>query len=120
MAKLPTVKIKFGGSFKTINESDFDPKQMELFEPAPDPVADAGEELTRESIRTMKKGDVRELLEAHGIEEVPSTVAEMREMAEAVVFVGDIEPDAIAPAPEPVDDDDQPGFDFDDDDDLLN
>lgn len=118
MAKLPTIRIKFGDSFKTINESDFDPDSMVPFDAPADPVADVGEELTRESIQRMKKGDVRELLEAHGIENVPGTVGEMREMAEQIVFVGDIEPDAIAPAPlDPVE---AGTIDIDDDDDLLN
>ena len=36
MVQIPTVKIKAGKDFALVNESDYDPKTMELFdEPAP-------------------------------------------------------------------------------------
>jgi hypothetical protein len=36
MASIPTVKIKSGDDYALINESDFDPETMELYEePAP-------------------------------------------------------------------------------------
>ncbi len=38
MPKIPTVKIKAGKDYAIINESDFDPATMELFDaPAPKP-----------------------------------------------------------------------------------
>lgn len=119
MAKLPTVKIKFQGSFKTINESSFDPDTMELFNPAEVVDAPAGP-VTVEAIGTMKKGEVREFLEAHGVEDIPGAVADMRTMAIEILS-------GVAPGGDLDDEpgDDEPGDDelgddeLDDDEDLL-
>lgn len=43
---------------------------------------------TRDDIATMKKGEVREWLEAHGAD-TSGAVGEMRERLVAVMFVGD-------------------------------
>jgi len=40
MRQIPTVKIKSGEDFALVNESDYDPDTMDLFdEPAPKPKA---------------------------------------------------------------------------------
>ena len=41
MPAIPTVKIKAGKDYAIINESDFDPATMELFDAAPKPKAKA-------------------------------------------------------------------------------
>lgn len=85
MSNLPTVKIaadnRFG--FKIINERDFDPEAHTLFGAAVD-----AESFTRESVAAMGKADVRDLLEAHGVD-VPkgASVGTMRDMLTRVMFV---------------------------------
>jgi len=41
MPAIPTVRIKAGKDYAIINESDFDPATMELFDAAPKPKAKA-------------------------------------------------------------------------------
>ena len=47
---------------------------------------DAAKAITREDIASMKKADVAELLDAHGVE-ADGKIGEMRERLEAVMFV---------------------------------
>tara|TARA_Y100000310_G_scaffold323433_1_gene383753 strand:+ start:457 stop:606 length:150 start_codon:yes stop_codon:yes gene_type:complete len=41
MVAIPTVKIKAGKDYVIVNESDYDPATMELFDAAPKPKAKA-------------------------------------------------------------------------------
>lgn len=82
--KLETIRIAREDSdsgFAIINASDFDQDAHEIFEETP--------ELTREALAKMPKDDVRELLEAHGVEDMPKGVDDMRKLAERVIFLGD-------------------------------
>ena len=45
--------------------------------------------ITPESIAKMKKKDVVELLDAHGITDVSGNVSELRELLNRVMFVGE-------------------------------
>lgn len=74
---IPTIKVKSGDSYAIINESDFDPKKHEKYDADP---------ITRESIATMRKGDVRDLLEAHGVDP-KGTVADMRKALIRIMFM---------------------------------
>lgn len=65
-----------------ILDARFAPKDATI---SPD-AAEAPDSITREDIASMKKADVAELLEAHGIE-AGGKVSEMREQLEAVMFV---------------------------------
>ena len=82
--KLETIRIAREDSasgFAIINASDFDEDAHDLFEDAP--------QLTRDSLAKMSKEDVRDLLEAHGVEDIPKGVDDMRKLAERVIFLGD-------------------------------
>lgn len=85
MADIPTIKVvneKARGGFMIINESDFDPDVHEPFE------ADApAERVTRESIARMRKSDVIDLLEAHGVEGATGSLKSLRERLIGVMFV---------------------------------
>ena len=41
-----------------------------------------------DDIDQMSKGDVREYLEAHGVDDIPGKVGEMRDMLKQVMFAG--------------------------------
>ncbi len=85
---IPTVKIVNPASdcgWSLINESDFDPAEHKLAKGETAPA----EPITRDAIATMKKGDLAELLEAHGVTEPPKGVAAMRDLLTSIMFVGD-------------------------------
>ena len=52
-------------------------------------VAEAKPAITRESIGKMKKKDVVELLEAHGVSDASGGVGALREKLTEIMFVGD-------------------------------
>lgn len=76
------------------NQDGFEPGQDVSFseivllnkKPASQDEDESPEAITRDSIAAMKKGDVRELLEAHGAS-TEGGVAEMRERLVEVMFV---------------------------------
>lgn len=73
---METVKIKANTAlgYKIINADD--PRAVAPKSP-----------LTRESIAAMKKAEIVELLEAHGVEKPAGPVAELRKRALSVVFL---------------------------------
>lgn len=52
-------------------------------------MAEAKPAITPESIGKMKKKDVVELLEAHGVVDASGSVSELREMLLGIMFVGE-------------------------------
>ena len=52
-------------------------------------IAEAKPAITRESIGKMKKKDVVELLEAHGVPSASGSVGALREKLTEIMFVGD-------------------------------
>jgi hypothetical protein len=52
-------------------------------------IAGAKPAITRESIEKMKKKEVVELLEAHGVSDASGSVGELREKLTEIMFVGD-------------------------------
>ena len=86
--RLETVTVKRDGmrGLRIINVSDFDPEKHVVFDAPVDD--DSG--ITREVVAKMGKADVRELLEAHGVEvEVGAKVDDMRAALSKVMFVDD-------------------------------
>lgn len=84
-----TIAVMDGnGGRKNISEWNYDPKVHTLWD-----AVDRASDLTRESLKKMKKADVVELLEQHGLEvDKSAPVSDLREQADSVVFVGDIIP----------------------------
>lgn len=78
---IPTVKIKKDSArgWSIINESDFDPDKHELFDAPENDGID---------IDAMSKSDVKEVLDAHGVEyDGRAKLENLRELAKRVVFV---------------------------------
>lgn len=73
---MDTVKIKADTKlgYKIINADD--PRAMAAHEP-----------LTRETIKSMKKAELVDLLQAHGVDKPAGAVAKLRETALSVVFL---------------------------------
>lgn len=79
--RIPTVKIKKDSErgWSIINESDFDPDKHELFDAPEDDGLD---------IDAMNKGDVKEILDAHGVEyDGRAKLDDLRALAKRVVYV---------------------------------
>lgn len=96
LPKLDTVKVKAedkARGFKIINARDFTPGVHEMFDDVS--TDDTPEPVTKESIMKMKKSDVIELLELHGVAEPDTSakVADLRELLTKVMFVDDDELD---------------------------
>lgn len=77
---IPTVKIKKDSArgWSIINESDFDPDKHELFDADDGPI----------DLDAMNKGEIKEVLDAHGVEyDGRAKLENLRAMAQRVVFV---------------------------------
>lgn len=84
------IKIKHPGKrmWAGIAASAFDPAVHEIYEGNEEPVIKAGEGFTRESIASMKKKDVIELLKAHGADpDGRWSVGRLRDELIAIMFV---------------------------------
>lgn len=84
MGQLPTVRIRNDNArngYCQINECDFDPNKHEIYS---DAKPDAVEVF---DIDSMKKVEVVEMLEAHGVENPQGKVGELREVLRTIMFV---------------------------------
>lgn len=74
------------------NKDGFEPGQDLTFEDLlamrGKPKAQAPVPETADDIDQLGKADVREYLEAHGVEDIPAKVGEMRDLLKQVMFAG--------------------------------
>ena len=75
MPRIPTVQVMVEGRLTIINADD--PRASAEVTPP---------EITRESVADMDGGELTELLEAHGVEDVPHRLTDRREMLTRIMF----------------------------------
>lgn len=73
--------------FVTGKTADVHPSEVSNFKAGGYTEIDEKPELTREAVAKMGKAELREIIDAHGVEDPPKGIADMRAMVERVLFV---------------------------------
>lgn len=83
--RVPTETIEVNGRRKTVNADD--PRVADYAVSVGEPDLSEQQPMTPDDIDAMDGGDLTELLEAHGVEDIPRRLDDRREMLKSIMFV---------------------------------